>query len=346
MKRLFGLDLIRTIAVILVISVHFFVNNGFYETKVAGVEMFISIFIRWIVYNGVPLFLLLTGYLKNDDNLNKKYYKKLRVILMSYVFISIITVLVSRFYLDSHTRVLNNIVNIFNFTAIKHAWYVEMYIGLFLLIPFLNILYKALKTKENKKKLITTLFIMISVGPIINFVHIDGVRMELIPDWWENLYPIAYFMIGSYIGEYKPKINKKKYTIILTGLIILESVLAFIYNYNQLYSWNFLGGYASIQTIIISSIIFLLLYDINCNNKIIVNSCKNISILSFDIYLYSFIVESIIYKILLENIKNLHLGWMIICVLMIFIISLILSYFTHLLIHFIDNKIVLKKNNQ
>lgn len=340
MKRIFGLDLIRCLAVIMVISVHFFLNNGFYETNINNPEMFISIFIRWIVYNGVPLFLLLTGYLKNNDKLEKKYYSKLKTILISYVFISLITILVNRFYLNDKTRILNLIVSIFNFSAIKHAWYIEMYIGLFLLIPFLNILYNSLKTQENKKKLIKTLLILISIGPIINYITIDNVKFELIPDWWENLYPIAYFMIGSYIGEYQPKINKKKNIFILIGLILIETILVYLYNYNNVYNWNFLGGYASIQTIIISSIIFLLLYDINCNNKYIVNICKNISILSFNIYLYSFIVETIVYKLFIEKFGNInHLSYMPICVILILIISFILSYLTNIII----NKLVPKK---
>ena len=38
-------------------------------------------------------------------------------------------------------NIINSIIYIFNFTACPNAWYLEMYIGLFLLIPFLNIIY-------------------------------------------------------------------------------------------------------------------------------------------------------------------------------------------------------------
>lgn len=65
MKRIFGLDLIRFLAIFSVISVHFFLNNGFYSFPVKGGRMFISINLRWLFFSGVPLFLLLTGYLNN-----------------------------------------------------------------------------------------------------------------------------------------------------------------------------------------------------------------------------------------------------------------------------------------
>lgn len=69
MKRVFGLDLIRFFAIFSVISVHFFLNNGFYTFPVKGGRMFISINLRWLFFSGVPLFLLLTGYLNNKKKI-------------------------------------------------------------------------------------------------------------------------------------------------------------------------------------------------------------------------------------------------------------------------------------
>lgn len=333
MKRLSGLDLIRFFAILFVPSVHFFLNNGFYETNIKGIEMFISIFFRWLFYIGVPLFMLLTGYLKRKDKLNKKYYKRILSILTSYIFISIICILFRKIYLSENIRILRMIISIFDFSACGYAWYVEMYIGLFLLIPFLNILYDSLNTKRKKQILILSLISMCSIYPIINYINIDGVKLEIIPDWWSKIYPFIYYFIGAYINEYKIEINKKKGIIIFILILLIETVLSYIYNYNNKFSTDFLGGYNSLQTIVISTIFFLLLYKVNIKNKITLKIITNISKLSLDIYLFSYIIDLIIYKNLnlYLTTPEQYLKYMVPIILTIFILSYLLAYIKYLI---------------
>ena len=333
MKRLSGLDLIRFFAILFVPSVHFFLNNGFYETNIKGIEMFISIFFRWLFYIGVPLFMLLTGYLKRKDKLNKKYYKRILSILTSYIFISIICILFRKIYLSENIRILRMIISIFDFSACGYAWYVEMYIGLFLLIPFLNILYDSLNTKRKKQILILSLISMCSIYPIINYINIDGVKLEIIPDWWSKIYPFIYYFIGAYINEYKIEINKKKGIIIFILILIIETILSYIYNYNNKFSTDFLGGYNSLQTIVISTIFFLLLYKVNIKNKITLKIITNISKLSLDIYLFSYIIDLIIYKNLnlYLTTPEQYLKYMVPIILTIFILSYLLAYIKYLI---------------
>ena len=70
-----GLDIARVTAVCFVISVHFFLNNGFYNEPMRGWGMWAAGVCRWLVFTCVPLFLLITGYLKIDCVWNKKYYR-------------------------------------------------------------------------------------------------------------------------------------------------------------------------------------------------------------------------------------------------------------------------------
>ena len=48
------------------------------------------------------------------------------------------------------------VLSFFDFTAAQYAWYVEMYIGLFLLIPFLNLIYNNLKSQRQPSSTFTT----------------------------------------------------------------------------------------------------------------------------------------------------------------------------------------------
>jgi surface polysaccharide O-acyltransferase-like enzyme len=328
MKRNSGLDLVRFIAILFIPSVHFFLNNGFYNTNVKGIEMFFMIIFRWLFYLAVPLFLLLTGYLNKNKKLNKDYYKNIYKVLISYIFISIICILVRKIYLHEKIRILNMILSIFNFSACGYAWYVEMYIGLFLLIPFLNILYDSLKTKKNKQYLLLTIISLCSISPLINYIKIDNIYIDIVPNWWVNLYPIMYYYIGCYINEFKIEINKKKGLIVFIIILLLETILSYIYNYNNHFSWDFIGGYNSLQTVINAMILFLLLYKVDLKNQKINKIITNVSILSFDIYLFSYIADKIIYNNLDQYLSTPqeYFKYMLLIIMIVFILSYILSY--------------------
>ena len=97
-KRVFGLDLVRTIAILLVVIVHVFMMNYFQISTIKGTSSFILLFIKNISMACVPLFILLTGYLKYNKKLNKDHYKSIINILITYLVIAIITVLFIPFY--------------------------------------------------------------------------------------------------------------------------------------------------------------------------------------------------------------------------------------------------------
>ncbi len=73
-KRNINLDIIRSIAVFSVLSVHFFLNNGFYTEIIKGKRMFVMFTMRTAFMICVPLFAILTGYLMNKKILSKTYY--------------------------------------------------------------------------------------------------------------------------------------------------------------------------------------------------------------------------------------------------------------------------------
>ena len=96
-----------------------------------------------------------------------------------------------------------------------------MYIGLFLLIPFLNLIYNNLGSKKHKIVLICTMLFLTSLPTIVNIYNFrlgfsadmffnDGeLRNKILPFWWKSMYPVTYYFIGAYFSEYKPKIDRK-----------------------------------------------------------------------------------------------------------------------------------------
>lgn len=342
-KRNFGLDLVRFTAIFMVIMVHSFMHSNFNNYPLDGFKMFVLLFIRCICHSGVLIFILLTGYLKNKKEVNLKHYKSIKDILMTYFIISIISIIYRMLYLKESFSCFSIISSILNFTAAPYAWYVEMYLGLFFLIPFLNILYNSIKTKKEKIILIITLFLFSSVFPTVTKINIFNHSLNIFPDWWENLYPLLMYFIGCYISEYKITFCKKKLLMSLLVINVLNTLLLFL-NANGLSinSISFLEEYTF--SVIIAVIIFLLLYNIDFNNKLINKIIAFFSKVSFGTYLISFCFDSFIYSQSLFNKSGSYYFFLCTFALtpIIFILSSIASYLVTIIVKYI-NKILLKK---
>ncbi len=296
MKRMVGLDIVRAIAVMFVVAVHFLLNTKYYQMPLDGYGMIILTALRHLFLTCVPLFLLLTGYLNTNKELNKKYYKGIKKVLISFFFISIITIICRQYFLGEEKTLLRWIYELLTFTANPYSWYIELYIGLFLIIPFLNILYKSLETKNKKKLLIATLLILTTIPTIVNGIYLIKQTVWPIPDWWTNMWPITYYFIGSYIKEHQPKISfKKGLCYILLVLLIHTSVTWVLYG-DKTFSRHYLGENWNILTLILSVLLFLTFYQKNIKSSNLKRIVSSISVVSLDIYLISYIIDLKIYK--------------------------------------------------
>lgn len=161
-KRSAAADIIRCLALFFVVSVHFFLNNEFYSQPVEGERMFIMNIMRALFIICVPLFLVLSGYLLRKKELSKAYYARISKIIVTYVLVSIVCMLYSVFVQQKELTVTDMVFKLLDFTGAPYSWYIEMYLGLFLLIPFLNILYNNLASQRHKQILVITFVICIA----------------------------------------------------------------------------------------------------------------------------------------------------------------------------------------
>lgn len=352
MKRIAGLDIIKALAAFFVVSVHFLLNTNFYEMKLHGYGMIILTALRHFLLTCVPLFLLSTGYLNRNKEPNKDYYKGITKVLISYFFIAVICIIARKFYFGEEQRIFSWIASIFNFSANGYAWYIEMYIGLFLLIPYLNKLYKSLDTKDKKKGLIFTFIAITTLPSIINGIRILDSRLFALPDWWINFYPITYYFIGSYIAEYKPKLTIKKNIIYIITVLAVHTLSYWFVNKGVHFYKPFLGQYHNILTMILSVLIFILFYEKDIKNNLIKKIFTMISLYSLDIYLFSYIIDLKIYSIikpLLETPKD-HVLMMAPTVIIVFVLSFILAQLKNIIFDFIQKKkkvnIIFKKTTK
>ena len=245
---------------------------------------------------------------------------------MSYVIISIMCLILKKFYLHENIELENIIKDIIAFRADKYSWYVNMYIGLFLISPFLNALYDNIDRK-NKKYLILILIFLTALPSGINNFIIKGERIFIFPDWWQGIYPLMYFFIGKYINEYACKYKKSCVLTFLLLTLLIESFLIYYFSYNTVFEQVYLNGYNNIFTAISSTCIFLLLYDIRIKNVFFSKMFHSIAKVSFEMYLVSFIFDQIFYKEIKLDFINSHyyFKYYFIYVPLVFLSSYILS---------------------
>ena len=237
-----ALDVIRCFALFTVISVHFFLNNGYYDTIVDCPRMYIMVALRTFFMICVPLFLVLSGYLMKNKKPNVKYYSKLLYTIGIYILASIACAAYKYILSPESFSAMGSVWGIFNFTTANYSWYVEMYIGLFLLIPFLNIIYNNLETQKQKLLLVGTMLILTAIPHFINSFQLLNLEWWItpsannnfdiiFPDYWIHLYPITYYFIGCYLSEYPIKITPIKNALLILGVFLVIGVYA-IYRFH------------------------------------------------------------------------------------------------------------------
>jgi len=341
-----GMDVIRCLALVCVISVHFFAYSGFYEETVSGYQMLAMVVARNSVMICVPLFLMLSGYLIRSRPRDPGYYFKLIRVIFVYIAASLFCVFYKKYVAGSKITTGEIFLKILSFEAAPYGWYIEMYIGLFLLIPFLNALYESLDSGEQKKRLMLTLLVLTALPTAINIfcnAGSDWWRMPssssdyllIIPQWWKNIYPITYFYLGRYLREYPLKIRAWQKIL----LIFITFALAGAFNYYRSYGSVFVRGpwqeYGSLfitgQTVLVFSLFADLEY------RFLPGAAKRvlarISDLSLGAYLCSWILDQIVYSRMRNVIGTIpqQVRWFPAIVLTVLTGSLLISEIINLL---------------
>lgn len=313
-KRNIGLDLTRILAFLSVIGVHFFLNTDFYRVPLRGKRMVLMAGLRTSLMVCVPLFLLLTGYLLSAKDLPleaarlKKYYKKIIPVLLTYALAMALVFGVFRLRGDGSYTFKKLIFGILGYK--EYSWYVNMYIGLFLLSPFLINIWSSIGDKRTHQVLIGV-FCFLTIGPTVFNVHdlsslkaiflaYDSNKINhLLPGWWNNIYPLTYFFLGAYLREYVDfKRIRPVRAFVAFVLIIFASTLYNIWRSHggvfQIQAWN---SWGSLQNTASSICLFILINSLapaSVDQKT-ERFLGYISKLTFGAYILSALSDKIVY---------------------------------------------------
>lgn len=238
----------------------------------------------------VPLFLILTGYLNCHKQLTRNYYKGIKRVAVSYFVFSAVTILFRRYYAHEDLSWLQWLLKVTDFSAIPYGWYIEMWLGLFLITPFLNILWKGIVSERHRRVLIATLYIMTALPDFFNRYGV-----HLVPGYWEAVYPFLFFFIGAYIREYQPSLSQKRLWLMMVGLCLINPVFntVAVSNHTMI---HLVGDGNGIVGVPLATMFFLCFYRLDVKDVFVKNVLQRVSVLSLDMYLASYMFDILYYS--------------------------------------------------
>lgn len=197
-KREPALDLLRCFATLSVVAFHGFMSNGYTIQPQIGAAMWLGGSFRLMGLCGVGIFLMLTGYLQCQKTDWRSCYRRLSSVLLSYLIVSAISIPIRHYVFGDVQSLSTWIQRLFGYNGAYYGWYVEMYVGLTLLTPFLNV---GLQHLSNK--------MLLSFAAVLLFLSaLPGLTPWIVvPDFYKYLYPVSYYVIGAIFRRFQPKIK-------------------------------------------------------------------------------------------------------------------------------------------
>ena len=262
--------------------------------------------------------MLLTGYLKCEKPFSKSYYRSLLPILVGYGLTCLVSFPI-RHFLQGEQKSLSQWLEL-AVTFGNYAWYIEMYIGLLLISPFINLALGQLKEPKQLYWAAGTMF-LVSALPSITAIN-------LIPDYWTSLYPVTYYVIGAVIRKLQPNFKSWIPLALGAGFSMLLGLLTLITTDGGA-SDGFGQGYGGFWVTIIITFVFLGLYRVKIGQR----AEKVLAWLSggaFEGYILSRLLDTWVYKLFPQWHSPEYYPLLFLCVTVpIFIVSVLAGKALH-----------------
>lgn len=266
-KRIKYLDGLRFFAIFSIVLLHV---NSFFRNKYiqySSIKFLILTFFDGFTRMGVPIFFMLTGVLmftKKEKNNNYLEFLKKRVLRLVYAYFlfSLIYYVYLVIKQSEIISIYHMIEKITSSQTAYHLWFLPTIILIYMFIPFLKKLVKAL----SKKELFTLILIIIIFGNLFKVlndfsnIYNHGVLANFtIPDL---IIYTNYLFIGYYLHKYNVKINKKMLIVSMLSLIIIP-FLTLLISKNSIINDMFLNSTSPFVILpsILTYLIFKNYYD-------------------------------------------------------------------------------------
>lgn len=212
-KRNISLDIMRIIAMWLIILLHSIDHSGLYEQLIPGTYLsYIEEFLYAITQISVNCFVLISGYFLVDSKFKINKLLRLWVEVVFYSLTIKIILMILGVIPFSITSLISCILPI----VTGRYWFVTIYFGMYLLSPFLNVGIRAMTKKQFKLLLgiFCILFsVLISIHPAFKGMNSGG--------GWGIVWFIVLYYTAAYLKLYYIPDGKIKSILFFFGSILV-----------------------------------------------------------------------------------------------------------------------------
>lgn len=240
-KRKQSLDLLRTIAIFLVLSVH--ATEQVYSITVEGLSTLSTFSQIYALFGfsigrfGVPVFLMLTGYLllprHYDEQSCIRFWRKswIPLVVVTMLWNAVFYVFLTWFY-DGDFALFSFLKEVLFLKqqGMVHMWYMTIIVGMYLFIPLLSMLLEKISVRLLLVPMLVVAVFLVCVPSANTLLYLFG-KGEIVNQ-------IAFDFSGSYYGLYLligylfSKYTYGRRTSILFGVFGLAATVATV-----LYAW-------------------------------------------------------------------------------------------------------------
>lgn len=264
-KRNLGIDLLRALAMFLVIIWHFIGQGGLLEYAESGsAKYWILSFVQILTCCCVNLYGLTTGYVMCDKPFRMSRVTKL---WMTTVFWSV-AVSCAFFALVPESRTISEMVSMFLPILRGRYWFFIAYVVVMLLSPVLNLVIRSL-TKGQFHLLLAVLFLLFGVIPVGSL----GYDVMRISTGHHFSWMIVLYIVGGYLRRFVHggATSKKHWLLGYVGFALVHLLYQFAVTFIGLDGYkNLLLTYPS--PLIVGEAICLFLYFRDLGTGISANS--------------------------------------------------------------------------
>jgi surface polysaccharide O-acyltransferase-like enzyme len=253
----------------------------------------------------VPLFLMLSGatMLGKEYKLNEFYKKRFSRVLVPFLFWLVVywiyrwIVLIPKLQPHGFHATVQWAVNLFLKEGVsKHFWYIYMILFIYLFVPFIG---------KGVRRLKDAFLVYLLPGWLILSLIFKSIPLNLYD--WSGDYTskfFGYFLFTGYLvlGYYLSKlpvitIRKRIYSFVVFLLsIIISAVFTYILSKKAHQPDMSIYGYLTINTVIQSISIFLLVKDSTIKNRFVSKIQYSVSNYSYGIYLVHVLVLGVFFN--------------------------------------------------
>ncbi len=346
-ERNSNFELMRIVSMFFIVLFHMIISTGGnLINNTGGLTKILLEFICMIIIVHVNSYILVSGYFQHDKKFS---FKKILSLAGMAWFYKVVIALIMHLT-NLHEFSILETIKILSPIEYQNNWFFIVYISMYILSPYMNILIEKLSQKEHRK-LIMVLFLVFTIIPTITF------QSTFYNTGFDLIHFLYLYIVGAYLKKYPIKenihfknySNNKKKFIFLSLFLFLGTFNFLLYEFSMqlktVTDSNTINYFTNLITknlyyyqnpiLIFQSVCYFLFFETLDFKSKIINKIASLIFAVYIIHENPFVIKHM-YKFLGINTGSMHGS----SVLIRMVISTIIVMTSCLIIEFIRTKAI------